>query len=102
MRTLKLFVLVLLWGAAAVHAQNGAAQGRGAGRGAAPPTPAPAPPRGGGGLTMGPNDRPPVDAAAADRGRAVWAGECITCHGTQARGTEQGPNLVRSVIVLHD
>ena len=53
-------------------------------------------------LTMGPSDRPKVDAAAADRGRAVWAGECITCHGTQARGTEQGPNLVRSELVLHD
>ena len=54
------------------------------------------------GLTMGPADRPAVDAAAADRGRAVWAAECITCHGTQARGTDNGPNLVRSEIVLHD
>lgn len=53
-------------------------------------------------LTMGPADRPKVDPAAADRGRAVWAAECITCHGTQARGTERGPNLVRSVLVLHD
>lgn len=53
-------------------------------------------------LTMGPSDRPRVDAAAADRGRTVWAADCIQCHGTQARGTDQGPNLVRSVLVLHD
>src|SRR5438874_4178570 len=54
------------------------------------------------GLTWGPNDRPKVDTAAADRGRAVWAAECINCHGTQARGTDAGPNLVRSDLVLHD
>src|SRR5206468_540025 len=47
-------------------------------------------------------DKPPVDTASADRGRRVWASECITCHGTQARGTDTGPNLVRSVLVLHD
>jgi mono/diheme cytochrome c family protein len=77
------------------------AQGRGAGRAAgkgAPPTP----PRGGGGGNLGPDDKPAVDATAADRGRRVWASECITCHGTQARGTDNGPNLVRSVLVLHD
>lgn len=50
----------------------------------------------------GPIDKPVVDAAAADRGRSVWASECVTCHGAQARGTDIGPNLVRSVIVLHD
>ncbi len=51
---------------------------------------------------VGPADRPVVDAAAADRGRHVWATECITCHGAQARGTEAGPNLIRSMIVLRD
>jgi len=51
---------------------------------------------------VGPDDKPAVDAAAAARGRTVWAAECITCHGTQARGTDTGPNLVRSVLVLHD
>ncbi|MBI1875195.1 MAG: c-type cytochrome [Acidobacteria bacterium] len=47
-------------------------------------------------------DKHVVDAAAADRGKKIWAGECISCHGTQARGTDSGPNLVQSVIVLHD
>lgn len=61
------------------------------------------PGRGGGMLAgAGPSDKPIVDPAAADRGRRTWAGECIDCHGTQARGTDNGPNLVRSVLVLRD
>jgi cytochrome c oxidase cbb3-type subunit III len=64
----------------------------------------PPPGRGGGGMLAGagPSDKPVVDPAAADRGRTVWAAECITCHGSQARGTDNGPNLVRSVVVLRD
>src|SRR5215203_5686758 len=63
----------------------------------------PPPGRGGGMLAgAGPSDKPVVDAAAADRGRKVWAGECIDCHGTQARGGDKGPNLTRSILVLRD
>ena len=58
--------------------------------------------RGAGGLGAGPSDLPAVDPAAVDRGKRTWAAECISCHGTQARGTDNGPNLVRSVIVLRD
>jgi mono/diheme cytochrome c family protein len=64
-----------------------------------------APPgRGGGGLLAGagPSDKPVVDAAAADRARKTYAAECVDCHGSQARGSDKGPNLVRSVIVLRD
>jgi cytochrome c oxidase cbb3-type subunit III len=43
-----------------------------------------------------------VDEAAADRGRKVWAAQCIDCHGTFARGTDNGPNLIRSDMVLRD
>src|SRR5687768_10919204 len=50
----------------------------------------------------GPPDRPPVDAAAADRGRSLYGSECITCHGASARGTSTGPSLIRSAIVLND
>ena len=50
----------------------------------------------------GPGDKHIVDRAAADRGRTVWAAECITCHGTQARGTDRGPNLMRSLVLLRD
>jgi mono/diheme cytochrome c family protein len=75
-----------------------------------PPPPAggqrggPPPGRGGGGMLAGagPSDKPVVDPAAADRGRKIWASECIDCHGTQARGGDKGPNLVRSVVVLRD
>jgi cytochrome c2 len=45
---------------------------------------------------------PRVDAAQAEQGRSVWASECINCHGTQARGTETGPNIIRSVVVNRD
>lgn len=50
----------------------------------------------------GPPDRPPVDEAAADRGRALYGVECITCHGSTARGTDAAPSLIRSIVVLND
>jgi len=50
----------------------------------------------------GPNNFQVVDQAASDRGRAVYALECVNCHGALARGTDTGPNLVRAVLVLHD
>jgi cytochrome c oxidase cbb3-type subunit III len=51
---------------------------------------------------VGPPDRPPVDAAAADRGRALYAAECVSCHGPSARGTTSAPSLIRSIVVLND
>jgi len=50
----------------------------------------------------GPGEKHVVDNAGAERGRTVWAAECITCHGTQARGTDRGPNLTRSLVLLRD
>jgi mono/diheme cytochrome c family protein len=50
----------------------------------------------------GPADRHVVDPAAADRGKKTYAAECLSCHGSQARGSDKGPNLIRSVLVLHD
>jgi len=44
---------------------------------------------------------PPPDAAAASRGEKLYAPNCAFCHGEKARGGE-GPNLVRSALVLHD
>jgi len=43
----------------------------------------------------------PPDAAAAERGAPLYAASCAFCHGAKARGAE-GPNLIRSVVVLHD
>lgn len=44
---------------------------------------------------------PPPDQAAAQKGTALFKQNCAACHGENARGAE-GPNLVRSVVVLHD
>jgi len=41
------------------------------------------------------------DIAAAKLGEPLYKENCATCHGPTARGA-QGPNLVRSVLVLHD
>jgi cytochrome c oxidase cbb3-type subunit 3 len=46
--------------------------------------------------------RPDVDSAAADRGKRVYLQSCVNCHGSQAKGTDDGPDLIRSVVVLHD
>ena len=46
---------------------------------------------------------PTVDQAAHDRGRAIWARECVDCHGTQARGGDGGgPNIIRTKAVNFD
>jgi cytochrome c oxidase cbb3-type subunit 3 len=45
---------------------------------------------------------PVVDQAAHDRGRAIWARECVDCHGTQARGSDTGPNIIRTKTVNFD
>src|SRR6267142_95233 len=50
----------------------------------------------------GPSQRQVVDNAAATRGRAVYAQYCINCHGSNVKGGENGPDLIRSVVVLHD
>jgi len=44
---------------------------------------------------------PVPDAAAAKLGEPLYKQNCSVCHGETARGGE-GPNLVRSVLVLHD
>src|SRR5207302_10138844 len=44
---------------------------------------------------------PAPDPAAAAKGAPLYKQNCATCHGETARGS-QGPNLVRSTVVLHD
>jgi len=74
-------------------------RGAGQGRGNFPP---PSRGGGGGGGAAGPADKPLVDFALADKGKDAWVAECVTCHGAQARGTDTGPNLLRSVLFLRD
>ena len=50
----------------------------------------------------GASDKQVVDEESAVKGKALYIAQCVTCHGTRARGSERGPDLVRSLVVLHD
>jgi cytochrome c oxidase cbb3-type subunit 3 len=92
-RRIALGGTALLLAGAIVRAQDPPGGGRG--RGAAPAgQAAPAAPQ--------ISSRPVVDQAAHDRGRALWASHCIDCHGSQARGSDTGPNIIRTKTVNFD
>jgi cytochrome c oxidase cbb3-type subunit 3 len=42
------------------------------------------------------------DAATLDRGKKTFSAYCAFCHGGNAKGGETGPDLLRSLTVLHD
>lgn len=44
----------------------------------------------------------PVDPARSESGSKIYATNCARCHGDDARGTANAPDLIRSVAVLHD
>jgi cytochrome c oxidase cbb3-type subunit 3 len=46
--------------------------------------------------------RLPGDPDAVARGRRIFGVNCGFCHGSDARGGESGPNLVRSQLVMDD
>jgi cytochrome c oxidase cbb3-type subunit III len=71
-------------------AQQGGRGGRG-GRGAQGPGRAPAYP---------PHAQADPDTIA--RGKVLFSTNCSFCHGSDARGGEGGPNLVRSQLVMND
>jgi len=50
----------------------------------------------------GPLARQKVDEAAAQRGRAIYSQRCADCHGAQAKGTDTGPDLMRSPLMMRD
>ena len=50
----------------------------------------------------GPTERQRIDNAAAERGRSLYTQYCINCHGGTAKGTDNGPDLIRSTVVLRD
>jgi mono/diheme cytochrome c family protein len=50
----------------------------------------------------GPTDRQPIDTEASRRGRRAYTQYCINCHGSTAKGTDDGPDLIRSLVVLRD
>jgi len=93
---MKLAATLLLFTLATLSAQTPAppAAGRGGrgGRGA---------PAGGGGGGAYPQ-RAPGDPASIERGKALYGVHCSFCHGSDARGGEGGPNLLRAEVVLND
>lgn len=57
----------------------------------------------GGGFAGAYPQRPPADPAIVARGKVIYSSNCAFCHGQDARGgSEGGPNLIRSEIVLKD
>jgi cytochrome c oxidase cbb3-type subunit III len=57
--------------------------------------------RGGPGAARG-QTRPPIDPVVVERGRGLYSVGCAFCHGSEARGGETGPNLIRSAVILDD
>src|SRR2546426_9756385 len=47
-------------------------------------------------------ERPPATPEQVARGQQVFRSNCSFCHGSDARGGETGPNLVRAQLVLAD
>jgi len=45
---------------------------------------------------------PPEDPEAVERGTKDFVTNCAFCHGSSGTGGEGGPDLIRSVLVLHD
>lgn len=45
---------------------------------------------------------PPPSPEAVERGEKIFVANCAFCHGSNAKGGATGPDLVRSVVVLHD
>ena len=92
----KLALATLLVALGVASAQPPAAPPAGGGRGRGAGAPA------GGGRPAAYPDRPPADPAALERGKALYGVQCNFCHGSDARGGEGGPNLLRSELVLND
>ncbi len=87
-----------------------AVTGRVQAQGPPPPPPAsgtqtpaaPAPVRRAGGFVPG-QHRPPGDPAQIAHGKALFAVNCVSCHGVDLRGGDLGgPNLLRSQLALSD
>src|SRR5580692_9782443 len=55
--------------------------------------------RPGGGAGM---DYKDYDAATLERGKTAFVANCGGCHGSNAKGGENGPDLIRAVPVIDD
>jgi cytochrome c oxidase cbb3-type subunit III len=68
-------------------------------RPAAAAPPAPAPKKTFGGVA---GDYKEYDPAVLENGKKTFSANCAFCHGSSAKGGESGPDLLRSLVVLHD
>jgi mono/diheme cytochrome c family protein len=59
-------------------------------------------PAGGGGFANAYPQHAMADPAAIARGKVLFGVNCSFCHGSDARGGEGGPNLLRSHLVMDD
>ena len=67
-----------------------------------PARPTPAPPAGRSERAPDYPERSPAPPEQVARGQQLFKGNCSFCHGSDARGGETGPNLVRDQVVLAD
>ncbi len=68
----------------------------------ASPNPAPQQPPPRRGFAGAGGDYKHYSAEALDNGKRFYTANCAFCHGGNAKGGESGPDLLRSVVVLHD
>src|SRR5207302_1992308 len=85
---------VIIVCAAAMSARQAPAQ--------VPARPTPATPAGRGERAPDYPERPPAPPEQIARGQQLFKSNCSFCHGSDARGGETGPNLVRDQVVLAD
>ncbi len=53
-------------------------------------------------LSVSAQEPPKFDPASVTRGQQIFVSTCGFCHGSNAKGGEKGPDLLRSVLVLDD
>jgi cytochrome c oxidase cbb3-type subunit III len=90
----RLLGSVIIACAAALGAPHAVAQ--------VPARPTPAPPAGRGERAPDYPERPAAPPEQIAHGQQLFSGNCSFCHGSDARGGEKGPNLVRAQVVLDD
>jgi mono/diheme cytochrome c family protein len=93
-KKLALTGVLLALGTAVAQTPPAAPAGGGRGRGA--------PAGGGGGFANAFPQHEQADTAQIERGKGIYGVQCNFCHGSDARGGEGGPNLLRSETVLND
>ena len=93
-RRVRFLGMVIILSAATMCARQSPAQ--------VPARPTPAPPAVRGERAPDYPERPPAPPERVAHGQQLFSGNCSFCHGSDARGGEKGPNLVRAQVVLDD